>query len=216
MLYNAQRTRVGDWQQGELSTCPDCQRSLFARRGELVIWHWAHYAQNGERRAPCGHVETVWHLQWKNTYDALPNWTIEAPINGFRVDAVNSRTRAVREFIHSLSPYYRTKHHCLSQLNYDVRWIFDGYVFVSDRLRQRRGGAFAKLLKPLAYNLHCQLNNRCWVHFMNRLWREWRNNVWYPRQDEAAERLLQAFSEASQQSSTEQRFMHGAISLSQQ
>jgi hypothetical protein len=199
MLYNAQRKRVKQWESGELSTCPDCQRALFARRGELVIWHWAHYARDGERRAPCGHIETAWHLQWKNAYDRLPNWTVEAPLSGFRVDAVNFRSGSVREFIHSLSPYYRTKHHCLVRLNYDTRWIFDGGEFVSSRLRHRRGGAMARLLKPLAYQVHCQLSNRCWVHFMHRLWKEWRDNVWYPREDDAAARLLQAFSEAGTQ-----------------
>src|SRR5262249_14312619 len=150
-LYNAQRNRVADSQQCEPSTCPDCQRSLFARRGDRVIWHWAHYARDGQRAAPCGHIESAWHLQWKSAYDQLANWQVEANVEGFRVDAVNFTTGSLREFIHSLSPYYRTKHRCLSRLSFDIRWIFDGAVFVSSRLRRRRDGAIAHLLKPLAY-----------------------------------------------------------------
>jgi hypothetical protein len=193
MLYNAQRQRVRDWRTGQISTCPDCQRSLLARRGEVIIWHWAHFPTTTTPRAVCGHRETPWHLAWKTAYDDLPNWRVEAALHGFRVDAANFRTRNLREFIHCLSPYYVAKHHVLAALNFDIRWIFDGTVFVSGRRRDVAHGGVFGLLTPRAQALHDGLGQRCWVHWEERLWKEWRDRVWYPRTDAAAARLLAEF-----------------------
>jgi hypothetical protein len=162
----------------------------------MVIWHWAHYPDS-DRRTPCGHRETAWHLAWKSAYDRLAGWTVEQHIDGFRADAANLHTRSLREFIHCLSPYYAIKHRLFAALDFDVRWIFDGDAFGSQRLRTLSRGGVSRLLTPRAYALHVELNRRCWVHRDGQLWKEWRDNVWYPRTDDAAARLLAAFDSAS-------------------
>jgi hypothetical protein len=192
MLYNAQRQHVADWSPGEISTCPECQQSLLARRGDIVVWHWAHHAHPGSH-PPCFHQETAWHLAWKAAYDALPGWTVEQSIQGFRADAANLASGSVREFVHCLSPYYRTKHHCFAALRLDVRWIFDGDVFTSSRKRYVAKGGVSRFLTPRAYQLHQELRGRTWVHWAGELWKEWQDNVWFPRTDSAALRLLTAF-----------------------
>jgi hypothetical protein len=192
MLYNAQRKRVRDWIPGDISTCPECQSSLIAKRGEIVIWHWAH-RPTGDTvadREPCGHSESQWHLAWKATYDDFPQWTVEQPVEGFRVDAANLATGRLREFIHCLSPYYAGKHKILSRLDYEIQWIFDGNEFVSQKTWPMRKDGMKDLLKPKAFDVFKQLGGRCWVHWDGRLWKHWKENIWYPRK--GAERLLMA------------------------
>ena len=46
------------------------------------------------------------------------------------------RPRSLREFIHCLTPYYAIKHRLFARLDFDVRWIFDGHVFGSQRQRR--------------------------------------------------------------------------------
>ena len=145
VLYNAQRQKVRDWREGDISTCPDCSRSLFPKRGEAVGWHWAHYA-DPQHRTACGHRETPWHLAWKAVYDEFSGWSVEERICGFRADAVNLGTRSLREFVHCLSPYYLAKHRVFSALKFDIRWIFDGEEFTSRRLRNIAKGGVSRLL----------------------------------------------------------------------
>ena len=66
-------------------------------------------------------------------------------------------------------------------------------------------GGIRRLLTPRAVALHAELGRRCWVHFEDRLWKEWRDNVWYPRSDPAAEHLLAAFTNAHRIYTTERR-----------
>ncbi len=180
-----------------MSTCPECGGELTARCGEVVTWHWAHRPK--ERRG-CWHSESEWHLGWKAAYESLPGWIVEAPLQiggrTFRADAMNPRTGAVREFVHSLSPAYIEKHRALAAAGLDVLWIFDGVAFGSRRVFRVRGGeGRARLLTPRAAALHSEIGGL--VHHGGRLWRHWRDGIWFPCNGPAAQHMLRAYQSAT-------------------
>lgn len=195
MILNHERKPVWEWESGE-SLCPDCGARLSARKGEVKVWHWAHLPTKGGRRTGCDCEETAWHVRWKMAYLGLPGWAIEQPcvVNGvsYRVDAVNTRTLAVREFVHSLSPSYAAKHKALAGSNLDVMWLADGDEFASARrlgvVGTVSGPGYRRLLKPRAYDTHKLIGMR--VHFEGKLWREWKNDVWFQMTGEAAAEML--------------------------
>jgi competence protein CoiA len=43
--------------------CPNCQAALIPRCGEIVAWHWAHYAR--PECDPWWEPESRWHRTWK-------------------------------------------------------------------------------------------------------------------------------------------------------
>lgn len=180
MILNHNRTPVWKW-QGEESLCPDCQGQLIARRGDIVVWHWAHHARLQGRQI-CGHSESEWHLRMKLAYLNFQDWEIEVPIQvggrKLRLDARSKRTEQIREFVHSLSPYYVEKHYLLKTNNCKVLWIFDGEEFRSLRAFAVRGGGQKNFLKPSAYETWEWTGGL--VHWNNKLWRNWRGNIWYP------------------------------------
>jgi hypothetical protein len=207
MLYNARRQKVRDWQPGEASNCPDCARSLFARRGEFIIWHWAHYADTSgsNRAAPCGHRETAWHLAWKQAHEDM-GWLVEKTLGGYRADAHLAATRQVREFVHSLSPYYAAKHKSYGSLRLNAQWIIDGAAFESARRKPcRKGGGYKSLLVPRAYQLQQELRGRCLVHWDGALWREWKNNIWYENTGSPWTEMLAQYAAACKQMELPQR-----------
>lgn len=64
-LVNGQRQEA---QPGLPGKCPNCDRSMVAKCGEIKIWHWAHL----EKRI-CDHWwenETEWHRTWKEHFPA--------------------------------------------------------------------------------------------------------------------------------------------------
>jgi Competence protein CoiA-like family len=196
VIFNHARQRVEHFSGGE-SLCPLCGTELIARRGEIVIWHWAHRAFAAGRTA-CAFEESPWHLAWKDTYAAWPNWTVEQLVmvrgRKFILDAANLRTGRVREFVHSLSPYYREKHRVLLEQYDDVRWLFDGCVFLSKRCeRCRDGRGVRNVLKPRALLAAEELAPRVGVHLGRQIFRCWRENVWYPIGSETARRLTAGF-----------------------
>ena len=138
MYYNHARRSVrayfSDPIPGEEAFCPECHRQLIARRPELRVWHWAHKAV-ASTAAKCPWVESPWHLQWKLAHLKLKGWQIEAPIQigakRYVLDAYHQGTGRIREFVHSLSPYYVQKHLDLLSAGHKVQWIFDVFVFVS-------------------------------------------------------------------------------------
>src|SRR5262249_53997953 len=159
------------------SLCPDCGSALLARRGPVVVWHWAHRAGSANRAgsAGCHHRETDWHLTWKAAYHSFPGWEVETLVEAsgraYPAGARNVRSRRVREFVHSLSDAYVAKHLALAASEWDVLWIFDGDTFVAQRRRPLRSGAVKHLLKPRARWLHGRTGGL--VHWAGRLWREW-------------------------------------------
>jgi competence CoiA-like predicted nuclease len=195
LLDHDRRTVAVARDAGDLdgSRCPDCGDGLIAKRGELVVWHWAHRPGHADR--DCAHEESQWHLRMKAAYLNFPGWQVEVPLvvgdGKFRVDAMNASTGAVREFVHSLSPYYRRKHVALKQGGKDVLWIMDGREFVSLRAKDVRRGGKRRFLKPRAEELHDLVGTL--VHYEGMLWHEWRDGVWYPNAGRAAMEVVRLY-----------------------
>jgi competence CoiA-like predicted nuclease len=191
MLFNHLRKLVDEFVKGEASLCPECEGALVARKGEIVVWHWAHKAKANNRKG-CSHEETAWHLKMKSAYLQFKNWEVEYPLsiagNCYRIDAINPNTGAVREFVHSLSPHYLDKHLTLKRHGYNVLWVFDGQAFASLRGRRCRSGAIKNLLKPKANALHDEIGGI--VHYENELWRHWKNDVWFKLEGERSKSIL--------------------------
>ena len=195
MLFNHLHIPVWNHKQGDASLCPLCDASLIARKGEVIVWHWAHHPRH-HTRAQCPHEESPWHLKWKFAYLSFRGWEIEKPlvIEGKRyiVDAMNPHTGRVREFIHSLSPYYVQKHKALSAHGrFEVRWLIDGHRFCGRRQRELQNNGVKRLLIPRAFDLAQLLEGAVRVHWGAQIWRHWQRNIWYP--DAAGESLIDAF-----------------------
>lgn len=185
MLLNHARQRVAQWTGNTPTLCPDCGGDLIAKRGQILIWHWAHRVKpDSTKNFSCAYSESLWHLAWKDAYDALPNWEIETRIEidgkKYRVDAANLKTKRVREFVHTISDSYVDKNDALISAGYDVMWIMDGEKFCSvDRIHPLRWPhAFKWLLKPSAYALHARLKPKgVHVHQDGQLYHEWHKRV---------------------------------------
>ena len=195
MLFNQTHTRVEDFSGGD-SLCPLCNGALIAKRGDIVTWHWAHKCAPAGRDG-CPFHESQWHLAWKAAYLSCPSWTVEHPIvvNGSKyiIDAMNTKTGAVREFVHSLSPYYRAKHQALLGTYTNVWWLFDGTEFGSKRSARCRNGGYRRLLKPRAIMAAQELAPLVWVHYGQQVFKHWRDNVWYPRESKLAKSVTERF-----------------------
>ena len=197
MLLNHKRITVWNW-QGDESLCPECGEPLSAKRGDIVVWHWAHKPCRHKKR-DCDHYETNWHLRWKSAYNEFENWNIEVPIgslNSYRIDAMNTQTGRIREFVHSLSAKYKNKHAELKNSGFDVLWIIDGNEFVSLRSCEINGVGIRKMLKPSALEFAESVDFNAIVHYENQLYKHWKNNIWYPIETMRAKELLYRFRNA--------------------
>ncbi len=196
MIYNHARIPPWKWDGRSISKCPDCWAPLVAKRGEIVRWHWAHKTGGGS--GGCYHPETEWHLAMKYAYLGFEHWDIEVPVKttygNFRVDALNRKTKDIREFIHTLDPSYPRKHWSLTRCNANILWIFDGNEFVTARARPCSNGGMRKFLKPNAYDLQRIVKGL--VFWDENLWREWMNNIWYPCTGEASLEIVKRYHEA--------------------
>ena len=203
MFYNAARQTVKAYYAlaGEAratSLCPECQAALIAHRGEIITWHWAHPpgdSTNCPWRGESG-GESAWHLRWKQTYATFTEWRVEVGVtigdSRYVLDAANLPTKRVREFVHSLSPYYLCKYHALRMAGYDVLWIADGGEFSADRTRRLPKGGLKNLLRPRAYGLLHDL--KALIHLDDDLYHEWKDNIWYPTRGPTITKLLDVFS----------------------
>lgn len=187
MILNRARETVRQWVAGTSSNCPDCGSPLIARRGDRVVWHWAHHP-GSVRRSDCQGGESLWHLACKDAYLSFANWEIELAVtaNGrkYRLDAASPRTREVREFVHSLAGSYVQKHADLTAAGWRVRWMLDGAALGSLRSRDQHDGSLRGLLKPAAYELASKLKDSgavVWCHHRRLVWTEWKGNRWYER-----------------------------------
>lgn len=183
MILNHKRETVWHFTGGD-SRCPECSAELLARKGEKLVWHWAHKPRRSTRNG-CSWEESDWHLRWKEVFHDQAGFEIEHPIdiNGkrFVLDAVKPQTKQINEFIHSLSPSYVAKHRALLQAKCNVTWLWDGHVFMSERGRSVRGGGIKRLLKPKAKDLHQEIGGLVHIQHGPRagVWRHWRHDVWY-------------------------------------
>jgi hypothetical protein len=194
VILNHLRLRVAEHLTGEESYCPLCRGPLIAKRGDLVIHHWAHKPSAAVKSA-CPFEESPWHLGCKDAYSRFTGWEIEYPVTidgeRFVLDAFNPTTGRVREFIHTLSPYYLAKHRRLAAQYSDVRWLFDGAEFASARrslTRDRQG--YRDVLKPRALIVAEGLMPRVGVLFTDAMLKHWRGNVWYKVRSDRARDLV--------------------------
>lgn len=51
---------------GNVGKCPLCKAKVFAKCGEINVWHWAHFIS--DNCDPWHEPETHWHLNWKMTF----------------------------------------------------------------------------------------------------------------------------------------------------
>lgn len=201
MIYNHLRLPVWEWgKRNELSLCPDCNHPLVARRPEHCVYHWAHKSIKG-KRTECYSEESNWHLAMKMVY-AKFGYDIEVPynVNGsrYRIDA--AKDGKLREFVHSLSPFYENKHKNLSLAGLDISWIYDGSEFVSSHFRQvagRNRPGFSGFLKPRAIDAYRQTGGL--VHFNQVLFKEWKDNVFYQVDGQAVEAICKNFNIVQQE-----------------
>jgi len=187
MLLNKDRRRVQEWDTKWPSLCPECNKELIAKRGEIVIWHWAHYPGHGGQG--CGGPETAWHLRWKELHHEA-GWEIEKAVivddQNYRLDAF--KDGIIREFVHSLDDSYFPKDAALCKKYGDSLWLFDGVKFARHYRRPcSQGAGMRRLLKAKALDFYNKLGG--YVHSRHKLWRMWKDNVWYPPRDLYADDL---------------------------
>lgn len=203
MIFNQARQMVSQWDGVSKSLCPICDASLVAKKGDIVRWHWAHYPSPEGSRTSCPYEESEWHLRWKDVYLSFQDWEIEYPVKiagrKYIIDAINPRTKQAREFIHSLSPSYLSKHQALKYMGgFNILWIFDGAEFCSERIEAFKEEGFKRFLKPRAYELSQEID--CLVHYgyflppdNPRLFYRWKWNIWFPRMGEQANEIAWRF-----------------------
>ena len=197
MIHNHLGKPVWDYHytDNSESRCPICEESLVAKRpSHRTVWHWAHKPKH---RGDCPHYESHWHLVAKIAQSRLPGWIIEHPIQTtkkkYRVDAYNTRHRRIREFVHTVTPYYYQKHLVLRAERYShVNWVYDGEQYVSLRATDVAKGGIKKFLVPRAWELFEKIGGL--VHYDNQLWKHWKDNIWYPFTDPDATRFLASYA----------------------
>lgn len=204
MLYNHVKTPVWIWDTKSESLCPECKAPLVARRGDRVVWHWAHLPSSHGRS--CGvEAESGWHLQMKLAYAGFKGWESERPETymGSRhiVDAAKPAARSAREFVHTINmDRLRAKHRALAELRYDTLWIYDGGEFASSRRKWIARGGLKNLLTPRAFDAHKITGGLVHMHGdgprETGLWRHWMDNIWFPCEGGAAIAVMEAYEES--------------------
>jgi len=115
-------------QPGSRGTCPECDRTVIARCGEVRVHHWAH-----EVRSNCNsrwESEGPWHQAWKNQFP--PEWqeVVHLASDGERhIADVKTGDGWVLEFQHSfIKPEERRSRDA----------AYSDLVWVVDALRRKR------------------------------------------------------------------------------
>lgn len=201
MILNHRRLPVSRHDGGP-SKCPDCGADLIARRGDVVVWHWAH-EKSDPAHDGCAWEESRWHLQWKDAYLSVSGWGVEHRVTlggaQYVLDAFNEQTGRVREFVHSLSPRYAAKHRALSAHfgASRVGWIWDGNEFASLRAKHCAGDGRRDFLKPRAYEAYTSIGGLVHVPVGEDrgMWRHWKGNVFYRSPEHDA--FVAAFTRAA-------------------
>lgn len=69
---------------GAKGVCPECEREVIPKCGDITIWHWAHKKADS---CSFGEGETEWHLHWKKL--VVPA-ACEVKIGSHRADIVGN------------------------------------------------------------------------------------------------------------------------------
>jgi hypothetical protein len=165
MLLNKQGQTVQDFGEYYDPTCPECDAPLLSRKGDVVVWHWAHYPGAGSGGCSLRGGETEWHLLWKQAVLAMGGQVEKAITIGDKVYRLDGYYRGhALEFVHSLSDSYLLKHADLQDAGYYPTWVLDGDALGSARCRFTEDGrGIHRLLKPRALELANHLTG-CYVH----------------------------------------------------
>ena len=105
--------------------CPNCGKELLAKTGEIVTWHWSHFADHD--CDPWNEGESEWHLGWKTkaTEDRC-----EVVMGNHRADIVSPCGHVIELQHSSLTPEQVRKR----EEHYGkMVWMIDGSEF-RDRL----------------------------------------------------------------------------------
>lgn len=203
MFLNHARKPVWEWLKAdrtlsdEPSYCPDCKSLLVAVRGDSTIHHWRHLASARDPNCRMG-GESAWHLAMKD-YAQTVGYELEYVADQFRFDALwtdmeTKPRHSIIEFIGSLSDGYTVKAATLyvAGLSGEVAWVFNAENFVSARLKPRRKGGIANLLKPAAYDQVADLHQTGQAVFVDHGdgYVHWKDNVWFPVTDRRMGDLL--------------------------
>ncbi len=98
-LVNGEKVEA---QPKDKGICPHCQTEMFAKCGQVKVWHWAH--KGSLLCDPWWESETEWHRQWKNKFPK--EWqevSIVDPTTGeHHIADVKNQFGLVIEFQHSI------------------------------------------------------------------------------------------------------------------
>jgi hypothetical protein len=219
MYLNHQRLSVPDWnalppESRPASFCPECNRPLIAKRGNLVVWHWAHQ-KNQDRPCAYGAGETEWHRRWKAAF-AMSGFSVEYPYIAkceshqgkvYRFDACRvgeepeKPVLAVWEFVHSLSDEYAAKDAGITSDKIELFWVLDGEKFVSSMSKKHHlitdgyfTGSHTSFLKAKAFDLYKSLQGEVYTHWDNQLWTHVGHNMWHRTPPPTLDRLFRGWN----------------------
>jgi hypothetical protein len=134
----ARITRDGDRAEarpGARAWCPQCDQTVIAKCGELVVWHWAH--ESVTDCDPWAEHESAWHLAWKARVAPEHREVVMGP---HRADIALPNGRVIELQHSSLSPEdVRTREAFYGP---GLIWVIDASEF-SDRLIFRHQRRFA-------------------------------------------------------------------------
>jgi competence protein CoiA len=103
--------------------CPGCGAAVFAKCGEVKVWHWAH---KGNRSCdPWSEPETAWHRAWKNQFPvAWQEVPMRAEDGELHIADVRTPSGLVLEFQHS--PIKPDERRSREAFYGSMLWIVDG------------------------------------------------------------------------------------------
>ena len=126
MLYAKESRAISagriDANPGAVAYCPQCDKQLIPKCGEINIWHWAHKAGECDTwKEP----ETQWHLDWKSLFQKD---FVEVPIGEHRADVYNGKMTV--EFQHS--PIQVSDIQAREEFYDNMIWVLDAREFIEN------------------------------------------------------------------------------------
>ncbi len=157
-LVNGERQEAQPGLKGE---CPVCGGPVYARCGEVYVWHWAH-----SRRLSCDRwweTETEWHRDWKAQFPIEWQEFVQKADDGERhIADVKTVGGWAIEFQHS---YIKPEERRSREAFYDkLVWVVDGLRRKTDLAQF---GKAWEVSRPVGPAVRSTSSERC------RLLREW-------------------------------------------
>lgn len=123
MLLAKKDDKLINAQPSSCALCPNCNKEVISKCGDIKIWHWAHKNKECDYKTE---AETDWHLEWKQL-SLFAGCNIEKRNRSHILDAININTKNVYEFQHSPISSDELKKRSFDVINsgYKINWIFD-------------------------------------------------------------------------------------------